>query len=118
MPSWSKPKKYEYNRERRIKFLKDDGRSDEEIAAILEHDETILPELETAYTSTPVKVKKPKRTAEQKRRNLEKQGDLGLALSGPVGWFLLGRRQNKRKQDAQQDRIESLLRDIRDNQKK
>jgi RNA polymerase subunit RPABC4/transcription elongation factor Spt4 len=62
----------------------------------------------------PVKKTRKKMTTEQKRKMLEAQDDLGLALSGPLGWALLGRRQNKRKQETQQQRIESLLRDIRD----
>jgi RNA polymerase subunit RPABC4/transcription elongation factor Spt4 len=58
--------------------------------------------------------RKSELTTEQKLHGARIVGDMGLLGMGPLGWFFLGRRQNKRKQDAQQQRIESLLREIRD----
>jgi predicted nucleic acid-binding Zn-ribbon protein len=108
-PTPSKPKKSEEAEEdwhkNMVRSLKKQGWSDKEIAA----------SGQTVHEVGGGKPKKYKsrRSAAQKQKMLDAQGDVGLALSGPLGWFLLGRRQNKRKQDAQQQRIESLLRDIK-----
>jgi predicted nucleic acid-binding Zn-ribbon protein len=117
-PTPSKPKKSEEAEEdwhkNMVRSLKKNGWSDHDIATRNDFKKEYVMSEPPIKAAPKTKPKKRKLNEAGKQQMREAMGDLGTVLTfGFAGAAWTGRKQRQRREKAQGERIESLLRDIK-----